>query len=80
MQCCFFVFGANEMRDDVAALGAAAAVAEPLVANVALDHVFGLVQAAIAAGVRGHFLGVGEEVVVFERLFEVQLHSLAGCT
>ena len=68
------------MRDDVAALGAAAAVAEPLVAYVALDHVFGLVQSAIAAGVRGYFLGVGEEVVVLERLFEIKFNSLAPCS
>ena len=69
------------MRDDVAALGAAATVAEPLAAYVAFDNVFGLVQAAVAAGMRGYFLGIRiEEIVVLERLFEVQLNSFAGCS
>ena len=67
------------MRDDVAALGAAATVAEPLAAYVAFDNVFGLVQAAVAAGMRGYFLRIRiEEIVVLERLFEVQLNSFAG--
>ncbi len=63
----------------MAALCAASAVAEPLVAYVTLHHVLRLVQAAVAARVRGHFLGIGKEVVVLERLLEVQLHSFAGC-
>ena len=67
------------MCDDVAALGAAAAVAEPLVAYVALHHVLWLVQAAVAARVCGHLLGVLKEVVVFKRLLEVKLNSLTGC-
>ncbi len=68
------------MCDDVAALCAAAAVAEPLVAYVALHHVFRLVQAAVAARVRGDLLGVLKEVVVFKRFLEVQLNGLTGCT
>jgi hypothetical protein len=79
MKCGFLVLRSHEVRDNVAALCAASAVAKPLVAYVALHHVFRLVQAAVAARVRRHFLGIGKEVVVLERLLEVQLNSFAGC-
>ena len=80
MQSSFLVFRAHEMRDYVAALGAASAVTKPLIANVALDYVFRFVEAAVAARVHGHFFGVGEEIVILERLLEVQFNCLAGCS
>ena len=79
MQGGFLVLGSHEVCDDVATLGPAAAVAEPFAAYVTLDHIFSLVQTTVAARMCGNFLGVGKEVIVLERLLEVQFHSFAGC-
>ncbi len=71
MQRGLLVLGPHEVRDYVATFSTAAAVAEPFVAYIALDHVFSLVQTTVATSVCWHFFGVGKEVVVLERLFEV---------